>query len=103
MYTGPDRVGLQPAEHLLGPGSLHGQPAELQGRHKLNRSLWGPHYLFLSGEEMLRGEFEAMLGISDRSATNAWSRWSTRVAQVGLATGQGALGLLQDALCLMFL
>ena len=31
----------------------------------------GLHYLFLSGEEMPRGDFKAMLGMSDRGATDA--------------------------------
>lgn len=34
-------------------------------------SLRGLHYLFLSGEEMARGDFKAMLGISDRGANDA--------------------------------
>lgn len=34
-------------------------------------ALRGLHYLFLSGEEMPRGDFKAMLGMSDRGATNA--------------------------------
>jgi len=34
-------------------------------------SLRGLHYLFLSGEEMPRGDFKAMLGISDCGATDA--------------------------------
>ena len=34
-------------------------------------SLRGLHYLFLSGEEMARGDFKAMLGMSDRGATDA--------------------------------
>ena len=34
-------------------------------------SLCGLHYLFLSGEEMARGDFKAMLGIGDRAATDA--------------------------------
>ncbi|WP_309246783.1 hypothetical protein [Ramlibacter montanisoli] len=29
------------------------------------------HYLFLSGEEIARGEFKAMLGMAERSATDA--------------------------------
>jgi len=34
-------------------------------------ALRGLHYLFLSGEEMSRGDFKAMLGMSDRGATDA--------------------------------
>ena len=34
-------------------------------------SLRGLHYLFLSGEEMSRGDFKSMLGMSDRGATDA--------------------------------
>jgi hypothetical protein len=34
-------------------------------------ALRGLHYLFLSGEEMSRGEFKAMLGMRDRGATDA--------------------------------
>lgn len=34
-------------------------------------ALRGLHYLFLSGEEMPRGDFKAMLGMSDRGATDA--------------------------------
>ena len=34
-------------------------------------SLRGLHYLFLSGQEMPRGAFKAMLGMSDRGATDA--------------------------------
>ena len=34
-------------------------------------SLRGLHYLFLSGNEMARGDFKAMLGMSDRGATDA--------------------------------
>ena len=42
-------------------------------------SLRGLHYLFLSGEEMARGDFKAMLGMSDRAATDALGRWSSAV------------------------
>ena len=34
-------------------------------------SLRGLHYLFLSGEEMARGDFKSVLGMSDRGATDA--------------------------------
>ena len=34
-------------------------------------SLRALHYLFLSGEEMARGDFKSMLGMSDRGATDA--------------------------------
>jgi hypothetical protein len=34
-------------------------------------ALRGLHYLFLSGDEMTRGKFKAMLGMSDRGATDA--------------------------------
>jgi hypothetical protein len=34
-------------------------------------SLRGLHYLFLSGEEITRGDFKSMLGMSDRGATDA--------------------------------
>lgn len=34
-------------------------------------ALRGLHYLFLSGEEMPRGDFKPMLGVSDRDATDA--------------------------------
>ena len=34
-------------------------------------ALRGLHHLFLSGEEMPRGDFKAMLGMSDRGATDA--------------------------------
>ena len=34
-------------------------------------SLRAMHYLFLSGEEMTRGDFKSMLGTSDRGATDA--------------------------------
>jgi hypothetical protein len=34
-------------------------------------ALRGLHYLFLSGEDMPRGEFKAMLGMGDRGATDA--------------------------------
>lgn len=34
-------------------------------------SLRGLHYLFLSGEEMARGDFKSMLGMSDRGGTDA--------------------------------
>ncbi len=33
--------------------------------------LRGLHYLFLSGEDMARGDFKAMLGISERATTDA--------------------------------
>ena len=33
-------------------------------------ALRGLYYLFLSGKEMARGDFKAMLGMSDRSATD---------------------------------
>jgi len=34
-------------------------------------ALRGLHYLFLSGDEMPRGDFKAMLGMSNRGATDA--------------------------------
>lgn len=39
-------------------------------------NLRGPHYLFLSGEEMPHSEFKAMLGMSDRGAAVHWANGS---------------------------
>lgn len=61
------------------------------------------HYLFLSGEEMPRGEFKTMLGLSDRLATDAL----TALVKRGLLksdTPQGKIrfGLPQHALRFLF-
>lgn len=41
-------------------------------------ALRGPHYLFLSGEEMPRGGLKPMLGMSDRGAADALGALVTR-------------------------
>ena len=64
-------------------------------------SLRGLHYLFLSGDEMMRGDFKAMLGMSDRGGDRCLGRAGEAwFAQVGLPPGTGALRA--AAACLAF-
>lgn len=45
--------------------------ATVHKRGVRQEAMRGLHYLFLSGEDMPRGDFKAMLGMSDRRATDA--------------------------------
>ena len=53
----------------------------------------GLHHLFLSGEEMPRGDFKAMLGMSDRGATH-----TMRVLAARLCGQIRAVGLVEQNL-----
>jgi len=66
-------------------------------------SLRGLHYLFLSGEEMARGDFKAMLGISDRGATDALGALVKRgLLKSDSPQGKVRFGLPQHALRFLF-
>ncbi|MFY3383892.1 Fic family protein [Paracidovorax sp. MALMAid1276] len=66
-------------------------------------SLRGLHYLFLSGEEMARGDFKAMLGISDRAATDALGALVRRgLLRSDSPQGKVRFGLPQHALRFLF-
>ena len=66
-------------------------------------SLRGLHYLFLSGEEMARGDFKAMLGISDRGATDALGALVRRgLLNSDSPQGKVRFGLPQHALRILF-
>lgn len=66
-------------------------------------SLRGLHYLFLSGEEMARGDFKSMLGMSDRGATDALGALVRRGLLVSDSPqGKVRFGLPQHALRFLF-
>jgi Fic family protein len=66
-------------------------------------ALRGLHYLFLSGEEISRGEFKAMLGMGDRSATNALGALIKRgLLKSDSTQGKVRFGLPQHALRFLF-
>jgi Fic family protein len=66
-------------------------------------ALRGLHYLFLSGEEMARGEFKAMLGMSDRGATDALGALVRRgLLKSDSPQGKVRFGLPQHALRFLF-
>lgn len=66
-------------------------------------SLRGLHYLFLSGEEMARGEFKTMLGMSDRGATDALGALIRRgLLKSDSPQGRVRFGLPQHALRFLF-
>ena len=66
-------------------------------------SLRGLHYLFLSGEELARGDFKAMLGISDRGATDALGALVKRgLLKSDSPQGKVRFGLPQHALRFLF-
>ena len=66
-------------------------------------SLRGLHYLFLSGEEMARGDFKSMLGMSDRGATDALGALVTRgLLRSDSPQGKVRFGLPQHALRFLF-
>jgi len=66
-------------------------------------SLRGLHYLFLSGDEMARGDFKAMLGLGDRSATDALGALVKRgLLRSDSPQGKVRFGLPQHALRFMF-
>lgn len=66
-------------------------------------ALRGLHYLFLSGEEMQRGDFKAMLGLGDRSATDALGALVKRgLLKSDSPQGKVRFGLPQHALRFMF-
>ena len=61
------------------------------------------HYLFLSGEEMARGDFKAMLGMSDRGATDALGALVKRgLLKSDSPQGKVRFGLPQHALRFLF-
>ena len=66
-------------------------------------SLRGLHYLFLSGEEMARGDFKAMLGMGDRAATDALGALVKRgLLKSDSPQGKVRFGLPQHALRFLF-
>jgi Fic family protein len=66
-------------------------------------ALRGLHYLFLSGEDMPRGDFKAMLGLSDRGATDALGALVKRgLLKSDSPQGRVRFGLPQHALRFMF-
>jgi Fic family protein len=66
-------------------------------------SLRGLHYLFLSGEEIARGDFKAMLGMSDRGATDALGAMVKRgLLKSDSPKGNVRFGLPQHALRFLF-
>jgi len=66
-------------------------------------ALRGLHYLFLSGEEMTRGDFKAMLGMSDRGATDALGALVKRgLLKTESPQGKVRFGLPQHALRFLF-
>jgi Fic family protein len=63
----------------------------------------GLHYLFLSGEEMTRGDFKSMLGMSDRGATDALGALVRRdLLKSDSPQGKVRFGLPQHALRFLF-
>lgn len=66
-------------------------------------ALRGLHYLFLSGEDMPRGDFKAMLGLGERSATDALGALVKRgLLQSDSPQGKVRFGLPQHALRFIF-
>ncbi|WP_309683716.1 Fic family protein [Polaromonas sp.] len=66
-------------------------------------SLRGLHYLFLSGEEIARGDFKSMLGMSDRGATDALGTLVKRgLLKSDSPQGKVRFGLPQHALRFLF-
>jgi Fic family protein len=66
-------------------------------------SLRGLHYLFLSGEEVARGDFKSMLGMSDRGATDALGALVKRgLLKSDSPQGKVRFGLPQHALRFLF-
>lgn len=63
----------------------------------------GLHYLFLSGEELTRGEFKSMLGLGERSATDALGALVRRgLLKSDSPQGRVRFGLPQHALRFLF-
>ena len=66
-------------------------------------SLRGLHYLFLSGDDMARGDFKAMMGMSDRAATDALGALVKRgLLKSDTPQGKVRFGLPQHALRFLF-
>jgi Fic family protein len=66
-------------------------------------ALRGLHYLFLSGEDMSRGDFKSMLGMSERGATDALGALVKRgLLQTDSPQGKVRFGLPQHALRFLF-
>ncbi len=66
-------------------------------------ALRGLHYLFLSGEDMARGDFKAMLGMSERGATDALGALVKRgLLKSDSPQGKVRFGLPQHALRFLF-
>lgn len=67
------------------------------------QALRGLHYLFLSGEDMARGDFKSMLGMSERSATDALAALVRRgLLKSDSPQGKVRFGLPQHALRFLF-
>lgn len=74
---------------------------EKSGVRRESRRGW--HYLFLNGQEMARGDFKAMLGISDRAATDALGALVKRgLLKSDSPQGKVRFGLPQHALRFLF-
>lgn len=66
-------------------------------------ALRGLHYLFLSGEDMTRGDFKSMLGMSERGATDALGALVKRgLLKSDSPQGKVRFGLPQHALRFLF-
>jgi len=66
-------------------------------------ALRGLHYLFLSGEDMARGDFKSMLGMSERGATDALGALVKRgLLKSDSPQGKVRFGLPQHALRFLF-
>lgn len=66
-------------------------------------SLRGLHYLFLSGEDLARGDFKAMMGLSERGATDALGALLRRgLLKSDSPKGPVRFGLPQHALRFLF-
>ena len=66
-------------------------------------ALRGLHYLFLSGEDMARGDFKAMLGMGERGATDALGALVKRgLLKSDSPQGKVRFGLPQHALRFLF-
>jgi Fic family protein len=66
-------------------------------------ALRGLHYLFLSGEEMARGDFKAMLAMKERNATDVLSALIKRgLLKADSPQGKVRFGLPQHALRFLF-
>ena len=68
-----------------------------------HEALRGLHYLFLSGEEMSRGDFKSMLGLGERNATDVLGALVRRgLLMSDSPQGKVRFGLPQHALRFLF-